>query len=104
MARILGTRTIEDNKVIYEIELEHKEASQIMGYTENICVFPEEGSEIETNISQRGKNEATKYFLIPRILRNNLKYNRKVGCKKMETKNKTIFIYIIDKISKLKNQ
>jgi len=104
MARILGTRTIEGNKVIYEIELNHEEALQLKGYTENICVFPENGAETKMNISKRGKNEATKYFLIPRKLRSNLKCNEKVKCQKIETENKVIFIYVVDKMSKLNKQ
>jgi len=104
MGRILGTKTIEDNKVVYEIELNHEEASLLKGRTNNIYVLSEESAETKTNISKRGKNEATKYFLIPRELRKNLIFDEKVKCHKMESDNKTIFIYVVDKLSKLGKQ
>ena len=55
-------------------------------------------SDIKANISQRGKNEATKYFLIPKELRKGLNFNAKTTCQKIETKTKTIFIYVMDNL------
>ena len=72
---------------------------QLKGHINNICVFSEDAAEIKTNLSQRGKNEATKYFLIPRELRSDLKFNEKVKCQKLETNSKIIFVYVVDKIN-----
>jgi hypothetical protein len=98
MGRIIGTKTTKEGKVIFEIELEYEESLQLKGHMNNIHVFSEEVADIKTNLSQRGKNEATKYFLIPRELRSNLKFNEKVKCQKMETDSKIVFIYVVDKI------
>jgi len=98
MGRILGTKTTKEGKVIFEVELGYEEALQLKGYINNICVFSEDAAEIKTNLSQRGKNEATKYFLIPRELRSNLRFNEKVKCQKLETDTKIIFVYVVDKI------
>jgi hypothetical protein len=98
MGRILGTRTTKDGKVVFEVELDYEEALLLKGHIQNIHVFSEDVAEIKTNLSQRGKNEATKYFLIPRELRANLKFNEKVKCQKLETGNKIIFVYVVDKI------
>ena len=66
---------------------------------DNIHVFSENVADVTTNISQRGKNEATKYFLIPRELRKGLKFSEKnITCQKIDTKSKTIFVYVIDKL------
>ncbi len=99
MGRILGTKTTKEGKVIFEVELGYEEALQLKGHINNICIFSEDAAEIKTNLSQRGKNEATKYFLIPRDLRSNLKFNEKVKCQKLETDSKIIFVYVVDKIS-----
>jgi len=98
MGRILGTKTTKEGKVVFEIELDYEESLQLKGHMNNICIFSEDVADIKTNLSQRGKNEATKYFLIPRELRSNLKFNEKVKCQKLETDRKIIFVYVVDKI------
>ena len=96
MGNIISSK-IQKDKIIYEIALTHEEALQLKGHTDNICLFTENVAEIRTNISQRGKNEATKYFLIPRELRKGLDFRSPVSCQKFETNDKTIFIYVLDK-------
>jgi hypothetical protein len=98
MGRILGTKTTKEGKVVFEIELDYEESLQLKGYIKNICVFSEDAAEIKANLSQRGRNEATKYFLIPRELRSGLRFNEKVKCQKLETDSKIIFVYAVDKI------
>jgi len=98
MGKILSSKTTKDGGVVFEIELDYKEALQLKGHINNVHVFSEDVAEIKTNLSQRGKNEATKYFLIPRELRANLKFNEKVKCQKLETDTKIIFVYVVDKI------
>jgi hypothetical protein len=98
MGRILGTKATKDGKVIFEVEMDYVESLQLKGRLNNIHLFSEDVAEIKTNLSQRGKNEATKYFLIPRELRQNLKFNEKVRCQRIESNSKIIYVYIVDKI------
>jgi hypothetical protein len=98
MGKILGTKTTKEGNVLFEIELDYEEALQLKGPIQNIHVFSEDVADVKTNLSQRGKNEATKYFLIPRELRSNLKFNEKVKCQKIETDSKIVFVYVVDKI------
>ena len=98
MGAILSSRIKDDGKVVFEVSLDYEEATQLKGFMNNIHIFSENVADIKANISQRGKNEATKYFLIPKELRKNMKFNAKTTCQKRETKTKTIFIYVIDKI------
>ena len=98
MGAILSSRMKDDGKVIFEVAVDYNESVQLKGYMDNVHVFSENVADIETNISQRGKNEATKYFLIPKELRKGLKFTAKTTCQKIETKTKTIFIYVVDKI------
>lgn len=98
MGTILGTKTTKNNKIIIEVEMDYEESLQLKGYIKNIHVFSEDVADIKTNLSQRGKNEATKYFLVPKQLRGNLKFNEKVRCQKLETDTKIIFVYVVDKL------
>lgn len=99
MGKILGTKTTKEGKVVFEVEVDYEEALQLKGYIDNIFLFSEDTADIKTNLSTRGKNEATKYFLIPRELRENIKFNEKVKCQKIETSTKLIFIYLVNKIN-----
>ena len=98
MGSILSSKTLKDGKIIYEIIMDYEESLQLKGHIKNIHVFSEDVADIKTNLSSRGKNEATKYFLIPRELRNNIQFTDKVNCQKLETDSKIIFVYVVDKL------
>lgn len=97
MGQILSTKNKKD-KVILEVELDYEESLQLKGHTKKVHVFSEECADIQTNLSARGKNEATKYFLVPRQLRSDLRFKDKVQCQKLETESKIIFVYVVDRI------
>ena len=96
MGKIISSKKQKD-KVISEIMFDYDEYLKLKGHLEDVYLVTEHIAEIQTNISQRGKNEATKYFLIPKQLRKGLNFNNSTSCQKIDLKDKTIFIYIIDK-------
>ncbi len=96
MGDILNSRTSSDGKIIIELLVDYEEALQLKGHVKKIHLFSEDVPNIKSNISLRGKNEATKYFLIPKELRKDLKFNTKVTCQKIQADTKTVFIYIVD--------
>lgn len=98
MGTILGTKTLKNKKIIFEVELDYEESLKLKGHIKNVHLFSEDAAEIKTNLSQRGTNEATKYFLIPRELRENLKFNEEVKCQKIETNTRTIFIFVVNRV------
>ena len=98
MGCILSSKVKEDGKVIFEVCVDQEEALQLRGHLENIHVFSEKTAEGKTNMVQRGKNESTKYFLIPRNMRTNLGYRNIAKCQRIETKSKIIFIYVMDRL------
>ena len=98
MGSILSAKTTKEGKIIYEVAMDYEESLQLKGNIRNVHLFSEDVAEIKTNLSARGKNEATKYFLIPRELRQNMNFDGKVKCQKLETDSKTIFIYVVDKL------
>ena len=71
---------------------------QLKGHLDEVYLFTEKVGGVQTNISQRGKNEATKYFLIPRQFRKGFKFNNTTSCQRFDLKNKVIFIYIVNKL------
>lgn len=96
MGSIISSRR-EEKKVIVEAELEYEELVQLKGEIDNVHLFSEKVADLETNISSRGKNEATKYFLIPRHLRKDLSINEPVNCQRINTPNKVIFVYVVNR-------
>ena len=79
MGTIISSRKSEDGKVIVEVAMDYEEFRQLRGNMEDIHLFAEDIKDIKANISQRGKNEATKYFLIPKELRKGLKFTEKTS-------------------------
>ncbi len=97
MGQILGSKITNDGKVVFTVSMDHDEALQLQGHIDDIHVFSGKVADIKTNISMRGQGAATKYFLIPRELRHNVRFSSEVLCQKIETKSKLIFVYVVDK-------
>lgn len=97
MGKILSTRTTSENKVLLEIEIDYNESLNLKGHVNNVHIFSEDAAIIKTNISQRGTNEATKYFLIPRKLRDNIDFDSFAKCQRIDMLNKSIFVFVVDK-------
>ena len=98
MGVILGTRTSGEGKIVFEVELDYEESLKLKGCVRNVHIFSEDALDIETHLSQRGTNEATKYFLIPRSLRDSLDFSKNVKCQEIDTDKKKIFVFAVDKV------
>ncbi|MBW2982712.1 hypothetical protein KY327_00240 [Candidatus Woesearchaeota archaeon] len=98
MGTILSSRTKEDGKVVFEVLVDYEEALQLKGNLNNVHLFSEDVAEVETTMTKRGRNEATTYFLVPKMLRKGLKLKRKARCQKIETSTNIIFLYVINKL------
>ena len=96
MGNILRSRRSE-NGVIFEVEVPYEEATQLKGHYDNVHLFTEHVAKQKTTISSRGKNSVTKYFLIPKSIRKNLDLRSQVRCQKIDTGDKVIFVYVVDK-------
>jgi hypothetical protein len=100
MGEIISSRVKEDGKVVFEIAVSYEEAKQLKGHLNRVHVFSEDVADIKSNIAQRGKNEATKYFLIPKEVRKTMKLtDAPVGCQLIETNGRYIFVYVVDKLN-----
>ncbi len=97
MGTIVSSKMKGDGKVILELLLDYDEVLQLKGHMDNVYIFSEDIVDLRTDISTRGKNSATKYFLIPRELRRNIKFDKEINCQKIELNDKIIFIYTVEK-------
>jgi hypothetical protein len=102
MGNIISTRITKENEIVFEVEVSYEEALKLQGNIKNVYLFSEDASEVKTNFSQRGANESTKYFLIPKELRGNLEFDREVVCQKIDTENKSIFIFLVKEFNENK--
>lgn len=98
MGSILSIRTTKEGKMIFEVIMDYNEALGLQGHTKKIHMFSEHVSMLPSGVSLRGRQESTKYLLIPKELRKDLKFNARVSCQKIETDTKVIFIYMADKL------
>ena len=97
MGTIISSKK-DGKKVIIEVSSDYEEYLHLRGHLEDIYLFSENVAQVQTNISQRGKNAATKYFLIPRQFRKGFKFNNATSCQKIDFKEKVIFIFVVNKL------
>ncbi len=96
MGSIVSSRVKDDGKIVFEVIIDPEEALQLRGNLDDVHLFSDRVIDIAANLAQRGKNEATQYFLVPKQVRKDLKITGKVRCQKFDANNKTIFIYVVD--------
>ncbi|MFH1637139.1 MAG: hypothetical protein ABIB71_01810 [Candidatus Woesearchaeota archaeon] len=97
MGEIIRSENRGNGKVMFEILVDYSEAIELQGNAKNVHIFSEDVIGLESGVSLRGKNESTKYFLIPKQLRKGLKFNSSISCQKIDAKTKIFFVYVIDK-------
>jgi hypothetical protein len=98
MGSILNTRTTNDGKIIFEVLLDYEESLRLQGHVKNVHLFSSDVVDSSSKICTRGRGGSTKYFLIPKDLRDELQFKSKVRCQLMETESKKLYIFMIDKL------
>ena len=95
MGSITNSKVVKD-KIVFSVKMEQEEALQLRGHVEDIHIFSERIADIRTNLSGRGKDSATKYFLVPRELRKDIKFpqTKQISCQRIDTKEHAIFVYL----------
>jgi hypothetical protein len=97
MGEILNVKRGKDEKIIVNLELNKKEYDWLKGNLDYMCIFSEKNLEYETRLVQRGKRESTKYFLLPKEFRKNIYPQNSVKTTRIETKNRYIYLFSINK-------
>ena len=98
MGLIVSTKRHSQEQVLVELLVNNSEIRQLRGEHNDIYVFSERTTNTPSRVSLRGKNDATKYFLIPKQLRKELVINGKVSCQRLQSDGRTIFVYVIDPV------
>lgn len=98
MGHIISSRRAEKDNIIIELLVSQKEMRQLKGEMNDIYLVSERVADVPSRVSLRGRNEATKYFLIPKQLRKQLAIRGKVSCQRLEREGKSIFVYFLDPI------
>jgi hypothetical protein len=96
MGTIIGSKVMDDGKVVYEVVVDGNESLQMKGHVSNIHVFSLNNSDVPSRLTRRGKNDATTYFLVPKELREGLKESALAKCQLVKIPNKKIFIFSLD--------
>ncbi len=96
MAIIINSKRYDDY-ILVSLKLDFEEAKVFNNMVGNVSLIPHELVKTESAIYERGKNGATKYFLIPKSLRKDTKLTKFVSCLKVDTKDKIIWTYFMDK-------
>ena len=97
MGSLVSLKKSKEGKVVVRLEMNPEEYSNLGGHVKDIYLFSEDAANVETRFSQRGTCDATKYFLIPKHLREGINFEEKVRCQRIEIPNKSIFVFVVNK-------
>ena len=103
MGVILCSRQHEQDrdKVVVEVLVCKTEYRQLRGELDNVRLFSDRTVDVPSKVSLRGRNEATRYFLIPRQLRQRLTVQGHVSCQRIDNDDgRSIFVYVLDPCSR----
>lgn len=92
-------------KMVVEVLLNKEEFRNLGGEIDEIYVFSDRTARVPSKVSLRGRNAATRYFLIPRQLRRRLAIHGQVSCQRFETdEGKAIFVYVLDQFKRARDK
>lgn len=99
MSKILRIKSGSEEKVHVTLETTQEEFLFLKGCLDDMHLFSEQNLQYYTRLVQRGRRESTKYFLLPKKYRNDVLPTNNVVSTKMESQNKHIFIFAVDKVN-----
>jgi hypothetical protein len=97
MGKIENIKTLDDHRIFLNLVVSSKQLNWLKGNLLKMHVFSEENLEHKTRLIKRGKRESTKYFLLPKGLRDGVVPSGEVNCNMIETEERHIFIFAVPK-------
>ncbi|MBW2989503.1 hypothetical protein KY358_04255 [Candidatus Woesearchaeota archaeon] len=98
MASLVGSNIRpEKNKVEVKLSMNYSEYMLLQGHATNIRIFSENTPCEKTRVRTTGKRGETKYLLVPRDIRNQIRFNSNVDCQYRIIGDKVILFFVIDK-------
>lgn len=96
MAKILSTRQIRD-KTVFKVEADMMESLNLRGNLRNVVMFPLDACDIRSQIIEKGRDGATKHFLLPMALRQKSKGRpNNITYQAHDMEEKAVFIFSLD--------
>jgi len=98
MGIIISSKALSDSRVLCKVLVSKNEFQDLKNHFKNIHLFAADLCADDTKLIQRGRDGATKYFLLPFNLRfRKQKAFGKISCQRIETDAKIFYMYVIDK-------
>jgi len=88
---------IEKKKVEIKISMNYSEYILLEGSATNVRVFSEDTTNKDSKIRTAGKKGETKYLLVPKEIKKEIKFNSNVTCQYRDMGDKILVFYVIDK-------
>ncbi len=89
----------KDKKISLNLIVSNDYFLRLSGHLNNVHIFSENNINYDTKIIKKGRNQNTKYLLLPRKLVKDIKNYKNVKCKRIDTEKNYIFIFLLDKIN-----
>lgn len=99
MAIIINSKRHDDH-IVLSVKIDFEEARVLKDMVGTISLIPHESVKVESTVYERGKNGATKYFLIPKLLRKDTLLTKSISCMKFDAEDKIIWAYFMEKFKK----
>ena len=97
MASIISSKVNKDHVVI-SFKVSFEEAKELNGHLANIHLIAEDNEGETATITEKGRKGCTKYFLIPKKLREDIQLKKEASCVRIDCKEKMLWVYIMDKL------
>lgn len=96
MAIIVGSRQVRD-KVVFKVEADMSESLNLKGNLRNVIMFPLDTCDIDSQIIEKGREGATKHFLLPMSLRKKNKGRpNNISYQAHDMNEKAVFIFSLE--------
>jgi hypothetical protein len=103
MASIMGSERVGEDNVIAHIKLSLDDFEALKGSMDKIHLIPEKGASDFSSVYARGRNGNTKYFRIPKELKDGLPMKKKeaevkddIPCIRTKSENKILWTFIVN--------
>lgn len=96
MAEIISTSVKKDD-VIISLKLTRQEYMELSGHYDDILCLAKAAVVNPAKIYLPGQQSSTKYFLIPKNIRDCLPDDSEVKCQKIDTSTAHIIVYVVQK-------
>lgn len=96
MASIIASKRFNDHFEL-TITLNLKEFLELRGSIDNLHIIPGQYAQTRSTVYERGRRKCSKYFLIPKDLRDGLLPKKNVSCLRTNFEDKILWTYIMKK-------